>query len=214
MTIVLIHGAATRADVWHPLVAELGELDRVIVPQRDYSGDWGQELGALEPLCTGALVVGVSGGATLGLELALRGVPLRGAVLHEPAAGSYAPGLLDHVAVGWRENGVDGFGAALYGPAWTRALSPGAGAVARDFAMFRRFEPYAPAAALTHVLLTSGERSPESRQASVRALSRLIGARTTLVPGASHAVHLEAAAALASLVRSEHSRSPAPALRS
>ncbi|AYG03250.1 alpha/beta fold hydrolase [Gryllotalpicola protaetiae] len=214
MTIVLIHGAATRADVWNPLVAALGDLDRVIVPQRDYSGDWGHELGALEPLCAGALVVGVSGGATLGLELALRGVPLRGAVLHEPAAGSYAPALLDHVAAAWRENGVDGFGSALYGPAWSRKLSPSASAVARDFAMFRRFEPYAPSTPLTHVLLTSGERSPESRHMSVQALSRLTGARTTLVPGASHAVHLEAGAALASLVRSEHSRSPTPALRS
>ena len=49
----------------------------------------------------GALVVGVSGGATLGLELAARGVGFRAAVLHEPAVGSLLPGLLDGVAAAY-----------------------------------------------------------------------------------------------------------------
>ena len=87
-------------------------------------------------------MVGVSGGATLGLALACASSHLAGAVLHEPAVGSLVPGLLDHVVAGWTTGGVAGFGSALYGPSWDPSMAPAdADAVARDLAMFRRFEP-------------------------------------------------------------------------
>lgn len=99
--IVLVHGAATTARIWDRLLPHLTGF-RVHVPDRPSSGDLETELAALAPLCAGAYVVGVSGGTTLGLALASRGVPMRAALLHEPAAGSLAPGLLTHVAAGLR----------------------------------------------------------------------------------------------------------------
>ncbi|WP_298227208.1 alpha/beta hydrolase [Gryllotalpicola sp.] len=203
MTIVLIHGAATAATVWRSLLDELGDLDEaVIAPQREYSGDWERELDALEPLCSEALVVGVSGGATLGLALALRGVPLRAAVLHEPAAGSLAPHLLDDVAAAWRQNGVLGFGHALYGSSWGRELAPAEDdTVARDFSMFRAFEPLRPRHPLSQLVITVGELSPPVRHESVAALAELTGARTATVPGGRHAVHLDNVTAFAAVIR-------------
>src|SRR5581483_4972902 len=113
------------------------------------------ELAALAPWCADAVVVGVSGGATMGLAMAAAGVPFTAAFLHEPAVGSLLPGLLDAVVAAYAAGGAAAFGAALYGPAWTPSELAGtstdagtgtdADRVARDIAMFRRFEPAAPA---------------------------------------------------------------------
>src|SRR6187431_2725648 len=99
--VLLVHGAATTSRVWDRLRALLAAdgLD-VVAPDRPSSGDLAVELAALADDADDALVVGVSGGATLGLALAgMR--PLAGAVLHEPAVGSLVPGLLDHVVAGY-----------------------------------------------------------------------------------------------------------------
>ena len=91
--VVLIHGAATTSRVWRhvvPLLAAGGPVS-VTVPDRPCTGDLATETAALRPSCAGAVVAGVSGGATLGLALAAAGVPAA-AVLHEPAVGSLLPG--------------------------------------------------------------------------------------------------------------------------
>ena len=202
--IVLIHGAATTAAMWNGMVALLVPEFEVVTPQRRYSGDWDTELDDLEAVCHGAFVVGVSGGATLAIGLAERGIPALGYLAHEPAAGSLAPHLLDQVTAAMRERGVEGFGTALYGPGWTMANAPADdSAVSRDLAMFRRFEPARPTRPLDTVLLTVGERSPVIRHHSVSALAELIGARVAVVPGASHAVHLDAPAQLARMMRTQ-----------
>ncbi|WP_425827881.1 alpha/beta fold hydrolase [Streptomyces fractus] len=200
--LVLIHGAATTSRIWDGLLPHLvGAGHEVIRPDRPCSGDLDTEVAALADLCVGATVAGVSGGATLGLELAVRGVPLRAAVLHEPAAGSLAPGLLAHVAEGLRTNGVAGFGNALYGPRWTLADAPATpGVVEREFAMFRTFEPALPAPDCGPVLLTTGAESPPSRHASVAAVARHCGLPWTTIPAASHAVHLESPASFAATI--------------
>ncbi len=204
--LVLIHGAATTPRVWRGVLPHLDGAAgfEVVCPQRPCSGDLDAEVAALAGLCADAVVAGVSGGATLGLALAAHGVPLRAAVLHEPAAGSLAPGLLTHVAEGLRTGGVAGFGGALYGPAWTPAEASGEPAeVERDFAMFRAFEPAPPAPGCGPVLLTLGGDSPPARHASVTALARHCALPWRTMPGTAHAAHLEHPAAFAAMIHEQ-----------
>lgn len=199
--LVLVHGAATTSRVWRQLAPLLHGFG-VRCPDRDSSGDLDTELAALEPLCKGAIVAGVSGGATLGLALAARGAGLAGAVLHEPAVGSLLPGLLDPMIAAYSDGGPAAFAAALYGPAWTLAEAPAdVGAVGRDLAMFRAFEPAAPAEGEGPIVLTVGELSPPVRHESVRRLAAAFALPMVVLPGTSHAVHLENPAVLAAQIR-------------
>jgi pimeloyl-ACP methyl ester carboxylesterase len=203
MRVVLIHGAATTSRVWRHLVPLLAEADGLDVscPDRASVGNLAAEVAALRDLCHGAIVAGVSGGATLGLALAAAGVPMRAGLLHEPAAGSLYPGLLDQARAAYREGGVPAFASALYGPAWTADEAPGdPGAVARDLAMFSAFEPSAPASGVGPVVLTVGERSPRARHESVRRLAGKFGLEVWELPGARHAVHLEAPGVFAAAI--------------
>ncbi|OIJ68599.1 alpha/beta fold hydrolase [Streptomyces mangrovisoli] len=197
--VLLVHGAATTGAVWDGVVAELRrrapEL-RVSVPERDCTGELALETAALTPYAENAVVVGVSGGATLGMALVAAGVPVAGAVLHEPAAGALVPGLLAHVAEGYARDGVPGFGAALYGPAWTTALAPAdEGRVARDFAMFRAFEPIPLPSGIRAgrppVLGSLGGLSPGPRRRAAEALEASIGLPFMVLADVGHAVHLE-----------------------
>ncbi|WP_280264571.1 alpha/beta fold hydrolase [Nocardia wallacei] len=202
MRIVLIHGAATDSRVWAATAAALRGPGEVLCPDRPQSGEMDTEIAYLAPYCAGAFVVGVSGGATLGLELAARGIPLAGALLHEPAAGSLAPGLLDHVAAALATGGIEGFGRALYGPRWRPADTPATLETVRaEFAMFRGFEP-APLAAADRITLTVGANSPPPRHDSVRAVAAHLGTRVRTIPGAGHAAHLECPTKLAALIES------------
>jgi pimeloyl-ACP methyl ester carboxylesterase len=203
--VTLLHGAATTGRAWRlvvPLLAPStagGELT-VAVPDRPCSGDLTAEVAALRASCAGAVVAGVSGGATLGLALAAAGVPAA-AVLHEPAVGSLLPGLLDQVRAAYAEGGVPAFGRALYGPAWTVAEAPtDPGAVARDLAMFTSFEPAAPARGTGPVIITVGERSPAVRHESVTRLADKFGFAVEVIPEAGHAVHLTHPAGFAAVV--------------
>lgn len=206
--IVLIHGAATTAGVWDGVRRLLDELvpeARVETPQRAYTGDLAAEAAALTELCDGALVAGVSGGATLGLVLLAAGVRVRGAVLHEPAVGSLVPGLLAHVAQAYAAGGVPGFGAALYGPSWHPSLAPAdPEAVARDFAMFRSFEPDLPGLranpATARSLGTVGARSPQPRHDAARVLEDGAGLAREQIEGSGHAVHLDYPGRFAQLI--------------
>jgi pimeloyl-ACP methyl ester carboxylesterase len=174
----------------------------VTCPDRACSGDLTAEVAALRGLCSGAVVAGVSGGATLGLALAAAGVPVRAALLHEPATGSLYPGLLDAVRAAYSHGGAPAFAATLYGPAWTAAEAPDdEHAVARDLAMFTAFESAPPAPGAGPVVLTVGERSPASRHESVRRLAEKFGFDVWELPGARHAVHLAIPEAFAAAIR-------------
>ncbi|WP_280463937.1 alpha/beta fold hydrolase [Nocardia carnea] len=193
MRVVLIHGVATDSRVWAGTIAALGRSVEVCCPDRPQSGDMDTEIAALAPLCEGAFVVGVSGGATLGLELAARGVALAGALLHEPAAGSLAPGLLDEIAAAFRSDGVAGLGRALYGPSWTPELTTASTeTVGGELAMFRAFEPRPVGPLAQRITLTVGERSTPARHRSVQDLAATLGTKRHVLPDVGHAVHLQA----------------------
>jgi pimeloyl-ACP methyl ester carboxylesterase len=199
--VLLVHGAATTARVWDRLRPLLPDVE-LVVPDRASSGDLEVELAALAPFADGSVVVGVSGGATLGLALACAPSHLAGAVLHEPAVGSLAPGLLDHVVAGWTTGGVAGFGSALYGSTWHPSMAPAdSDAVARDLAMFRRFEPSALAPGNGRVLVTVGEASPPLRHTAAAALHERLGVEVAVLPGSGHFVQHDHPGALAAAVR-------------
>jgi pimeloyl-ACP methyl ester carboxylesterase len=199
--VVLIHGAATTARIWEQLAAHLEGFD-VRCPNRRCSGDLDIEVADLMPLCGGAIVVGVSGGATLGLELAARGCGAASIIVHEPAVGSLLPGLLNEVAAAYASGGVPAFAATLYGPSWRPAHGPADdAAVARDIAMFRAFEPSAPSRDGCPVTVTVGALSPQIRHDAAAALATRFGLAVRTLPDAGHAIHLDRPATLASLIR-------------
>jgi pimeloyl-ACP methyl ester carboxylesterase len=202
--VCLIHGAATTATSWLSTAEEIATVlpnARIERPLRGSTGSLDAEVETLVPYCVDALVVGVSGGATLGLELAARGVDFRAAILHEPAAGSLLPSLLDAVVAAYQNGGVPEFAAALYGPAWNLSLAPeDPDAVGRDLAMFRGFEPRPAAEQSGPVLLTVGARSPEVRHEAARRLAEFLGFPVRTIAEAGHAVHLEQPRRLAELI--------------
>lgn len=214
--IVLIHGAATTSEVWQGVSRSLAALHpdvQVVAPQRAYSGDLTTEVAALAPVCAETVVVGVSGGATLGLALLAAGVPVAGAVLHEPAVGSLVPGLLAPVAAAYASGGVAAFGAALYGAAWSASMAPAdPDAVRRDLGMFRSFEPGLLPALPGGVMTTVGAHSPAVRHEAAHALRSHCGLPFQIIDGCGHAAHLERPEALAALAGrlAQCSASPSP----
>jgi len=203
--VVLLHGAATTARVWDAVAALLTAADTgydVVAPERPRTGDLRRELDWLAPYIEGAWVVGMSGGATLGLALASAGAPIAGAILHEPAAGSLAPGLLGPAAAAFVRGGTDEFGATLYGESWRPAMAGGVddAVTARELAMFRGVEPGAPTPQAGRVLVTYGAQSPAVRRTAAEALRDTYGYRIRELPAAGHFVAVDAPAAIATLV--------------
>ena len=186
--VVLVHGAATSARVWDRLAPLLPDHD-VVAVTRPRTGNLARELAWLAPHVEGAWVVGMSGGATLGLALASGPVPLAGAILHEPAVGTLAPSLLGPMVRAFEESGTTAFAHTLYGDTWTPVLLGGPvedAVTAGELAMFRGFEPEPISATAGRVVVTVGERSPAIRHASVEALRAAYGHEVLIVPGASH----------------------------
>lgn len=184
--LVLVHGVVTGPSAWDPLLPFLEPYD-LVVPERPRTGSLDEELSWLASVAQGAWVVGVSGGATLGLALAATGVPLAGAVLHEPAVGSLAPGLLAPVAAAFESWGVVGLGSTLYGASWSLDLCPPAAftTAPAELAMFRGFEPSPVSPAAGKVVVTHGGASPPARWTAARALLPL-GCSVRRVPRATH----------------------------
>ena len=202
--LVLVHGAATTARMWDrvlPLLAVRPDW-AVTALERPRTGDLTREVAALAPLVEGAWVVGASGGATLGLAIAAAGVPLAGAMLHEPAVGSLEPDLLVPVAAAFAANGTAGLGAALYGASWDLTM---AGPVrdadtAAELAMFRSFEPAPLPPSARRVVVTVGRRSPRIRHRSVAALAAAVGCEVLTIDEASHFAPHDAPVAFAAAV--------------
>jgi len=195
--VVLVHGAASTAAVWNRVVAALHPLT-VLAPDRPGTGDLALETDWLESISAGAVVFGMSGGATLVLELAARGSAARALIAHEPAAGSLSPELFVPLADALEESGVNGFGSTLYGPRWTPARGLTLEQVQRDLAMFRSFEPAPPQH--PHVIVTTGEYSPPLRHQIAGRLSGL-GYSLRTLPGASHFAAAQAPKQVAALIR-------------
>lgn len=193
--VCLIHGAATTSQVWARVIAALPVEFSISCPDRPSSGDLDTEIEALADAVDGAIVVGVSGGATLCLELAARGLPFRIALAHEPAVGSLLPELLTPMASAFAAGGVDAFATTLYGPSWTSEMAPpDPAAVARDLRMFQAFESGPP---LTPVITSVGANSPPIRHEAARRLAEKYDLPLRVLAGAEHAVHLDHPAILA-----------------
>jgi pimeloyl-ACP methyl ester carboxylesterase len=198
--LVLVHGAVTGVDVWDAVLPYLGSFE-VRVPERPRTGSLAREVAWLASVAADCWVVGLSGGATLGLALAATDVPLAGAVLHEPAVGSLAPGLLRPVASAFAASGVAGLGSTLYGPSWNPSVCPPpAGAAAgAELAMFRSFEPAPLSPAAGRVVVTYGGASPAVRRTAAEALLPL-GASVQPIPGVGHFAPYDHPAAFAATI--------------
>jgi len=200
--IVCIHGAASTARIWDRLIPLLSEHD-VVAVERPRTGNLQLELEWLAPQVEGNWVLGVSGGATLGLALAASDVHLAGAILHEPAVGRLAPGLLAPFTEAFEQGGTAAFGRALYGQSWSLDQAPAGGdaITARELAMFRLFEPQQSPPHQGRVLVTVGGSSPPARHLVAGALRDELGYEIRTVPGAGHFIPYDAPQQLASLAQ-------------
>jgi pimeloyl-ACP methyl ester carboxylesterase len=198
--IVAVHGAATTARMWDRLRPLLIHHEFVAV-ERPRSGSLSEEVAWLSPRVEGSWVVGVSGGATLGLALASR-VQLAGAVLHEPAVGRLAPDLLSAYAEAFEAGGTQAFGRALYGKGWESSSAPPGGddVTRRELAMFRSFEPQRRAVGQARILVTVGASSPAIRHRASQALHGDLGYEVHTIPGAGHFVANDSPELLAALI--------------
>ncbi len=226
---LLVHGVGIGSWSYRALAADLAADHEVVVASR-----WGYGVAAAPAASFEELVediarlaggpaafVGVSGGATLVLALAVAHPELvAAAVVHEPLVGPVAHEL--HVQVSAAagqlaatpgEAGVVDFLRTLVGPsAWDR-LSPGqrAGAM-RNQAVVRAEVPlflaFAPTPAQlaglagAPVLSSVGEESPRIRKAAAAVVAGYTARSPAVLPGVGHLAQLEGPAALAGLLRS------------
>lgn len=202
--IYAVHGTATSAAVWDPVRRYLPQMVALTRPR---TGRLDDELAWLAEYAPGAVIVGMSGGATLGLALAGAGVRAHGYVVHEPAVGRLVPDLLTPVVDAFRRGGTSQLGRTLYGAQWSvemmddpRGADDVDATTAAELAMFRSFEPVEKPSDAAPCLVTTGSRSPTARHRVARALAAF-GYETRTIVGASHFVAHERPARFAAVVR-------------
>lgn len=221
--VVLLHGVGVGPESFAPLAELLEDTHRVIILDRP-GGEGGvgpldqqadKIASAIDAIdATGALLVGVSGGATLGLLLAGRHPQVvTAAVLHEPLVGSLAPALHARFArsaalAATSDDAAMEVVRAVMGAATWEALDPAAQAASiaqaprwrAEIARFAAFDPGArtlAALAGTPLLVTVGGRSDPDRTEAADVVRRLAGASVAVVPDAGNAVQLDAPEAFA-----------------
>jgi (E)-2-((N-methylformamido)methylene)succinate hydrolase len=228
--LVLLHGVGVGAHTFAELARLLAAEHRVLVVDRDAPGLPVRSLEAqADEIVTtaGALgggrakVVGVSGGATLGLLVGLRHPDaVSSLVLHEPLVGAHVPALSARFEAAAERAAVDDAGAvsvvrSVVGErTWsdldeaTRArVVAGAARARAEIPLFAAFSP--TAAELTElrrtpVLTTVGADSGPERHAAAAVLRALAAATIAVVPGSGNAVQLDAPAAFAELIAAWH----------
>jgi pimeloyl-ACP methyl ester carboxylesterase len=248
--VVLVHGVGIGAWSFDELAAALAADHRVLVPHRrgygptegpvevPESASVDEQVDDLLALvaCRGigaATFVGVSGGATLVLALAMAApAVVLAAVVHEPVIGPLAPelhGLLRTAAARLASAGPGSAGpeavleflTGLVGAERMAALPPPAlAAVLKRSAVVRaevpEFIAFAPAptdlARLADVALvaTVGSLSPEPRRQVAATLGLRAGARVEVLDGVRHLPQLEAPAEFEKLIRAAPSISMRP----
>lgn len=225
--IVLLHGVGVGPDSFLELARLLEPDHRVIVPERlgdaNAAASLDEQAAAVAALLVdldaiGARVVGVSGGATLALLLAIRHRHVVGSVvLHEPLVGRLAPALHARFS-GAAEQAARSDAAALAvvrgvlgEPTWDRLGPVGQAGVAGlaprarlEVPVFAAFDPTAGELASLvglPVLTTVGGTSHPDRQDVVQVLTMVAGADHAMIEGVGNVAHLDDPAAFAALLR-------------
>ncbi len=237
--VVLVHGVGIGAWAFADVAAALAADHRVLVPDRrgygpsDATGVPGSasasvaaQVGDLLAVLADrgvdeATWVGVSGGATLVLALAMSSPSVvHAAVVHEPVFGPLAPDLHDALnaaaarlaASGTGADGVLEFMAGLVGEERLAALPSSAreaivgrsGVIRAEVPAFIEFAPTAAdLARLAGMALvaTVGSDSPRWRQLAAAVLGERAGARVEVIDGVRHLPQLEAPAAFEKVIR-------------
>ncbi len=236
--VVLVHGVGIGAWAFTELAAALAADHRVLVPHRRGYGPAGDKVEVPRSASVAeqvddllrladardvaeAVWVGVSGGATLVLALAMSAPEaVRAAVVHEPVFGPLAPDLhraLEAAATRLASAppgpaGVGEFMAGLVGEDRLATLAPedlqavlGRHEVVR--AEVPEFIAFAPSAAdlarlsPTTLVATVGRRSPEWRQRAAAVLGARAGARVEVLDRVRHLPQIEAPEAFEKVVR-------------
>ena len=225
--IVLLHGVGAGPETFVDLARLLAVDQRVLILERPGGEGWAVALdeqahAVAETMtglgCAGAVVVGVSGGATLAVALGIRHpAVVGGLVLHEPLVGPHAPELHDRFAAAARHaqrgdaealevvQGV--LGAATWerlDPSARARVAAGAARARAEIPVFAAFSPTAVELATLRrgpVLTSVGEASGRERHAAAEILAALTGASVAVVPGAGNAVQLDAPDAFAGVIR-------------
>jgi pimeloyl-ACP methyl ester carboxylesterase len=229
--VVLVHGVGVGPGSFARLAELLEDRHRVVAVERP-AGEGGAALAVVDQadrlaevladLGAGdGLLVGVSGGATVGLALAIRHPGVAGAlVLHEPLLGRHAAGLhaqFDEAAA-LAATGIEGamnvVRTVMGEPTWCALGDEGrAGAWAQaprwqaEIPMFAAFDPTAAELASLWsqpVLVTVGARSTVERRLAAGVLQNLAGVDVVEVDGAGNAAHLDAPEAFASVLEAWH----------
>jgi pimeloyl-ACP methyl ester carboxylesterase len=225
--VLFLHGVGLDPRLFDPLMALLPHrhttaplrtpYDRPAAPPAGVVAQ-ATELAELLGGAADVTVVGVSGGATLALALAMLGPPgVVRIVAHEPLVGPLAPDL--HAAITASAaaleatpgpDGVFEFLARLVGAdTWAglpahahRFAADHAGVVRAEARSFAAFAPSAAelAAISVPLVVTAGARSHPRRRAAAARLGDLAPVRTACIADAGHLVHIERPEAFAEVI--------------
>lgn len=227
--VVLLHGVGAGPATFDTVADGLVPGHRVLVVERPAGEDGGPGLPLGEQAdrlvsllegegAIGAAVVGVSGGATVALALAIRHPGAASAlVVHEPLVGRHAPNLHERfraaaeLAATGDDAAISVVRSVMGDRTWAALAADQRDAIVAEaprwraeipqFAAFDPTEAELRSLGALPVLVTVGGRSGEERYAAAGVLARLAGAAVEVVPGAGNAVQLDAPVPFARLVR-------------
>ncbi len=213
--LVFVHGVGMWPQLFNPIRRSLrGERHLWIRPGYDGNApapSFEAQVEALEAVVSKlypAVLVGVSGGATLALACAIRhSLGLRAVITHEPLVGALQPSLDERVRVAGEEisaskdlDDARRFLQRLYGQQswdampyqardWVETVLP---VVASEVSQFAMFQPTLEELTAIEIpqLTTVGSRSGAERQ-SVAQLLASVGARKAVVDGSGHLVQVD-----------------------